>query len=152
MGTQDQKIRKKASIIACDVSAQSLAHYCPDLETWPNSWEIARGDVAIGQRIVAALTPFLLDLLHHGLTDKTLARHRDHLWMLGGEVIGRRHDDADLCKRPVEDVLFDLIEEEGGPLIWPNITESKQKAFDATCRKLYRFHTQGKPETGQNYP
>ena len=148
MGTQDQKRRKKAAIIACEVAAQSLAHYCPDLETWPNSWEIERGDVAIGQRIVEVLKPFLLDLLRHGLTDKTLARHRDHLWMLGGEVIARRHDDAKLCKRPVEDVLFDLIEEEGGPLIWPNITESKQNAFDATCRKLYRFHAQGKPETG----
>jgi hypothetical protein len=147
MGTQDQKSRKKAAIIACDAAAQSLAHYCPDLKTWPNSWQIEPGDVAIGQRVVTALTPFLLDLLHHGLAGKTLARHRDHLWMLGGEVIGRRHDDADLCKRPVEDVLFDLIEEEGGPLIWPNITESKQKAFDATCRKLYRFHVQGKPKT-----
>lgn len=152
MGTQDQKRRKKVSIIACDLAAQSLAQYCPDLENWPNSWKIEQGDVVIGQRIVAALTPFLLDLLRHRLTDKTLARHRDHLWMLGGEVIGRRHDDVDLCKRPVEDVLFDLIEEEGGPLIWPNITESKQKAFDATCRKLYRFHTQRKPETGQNRP
>jgi hypothetical protein len=36
-------------------------------------------------------------------------------------------------------LLFNFIEEEGGPLIWPRISESGQNSFDATCRKLYRF-------------
>ena len=58
--------------------------------------------------------------------------------MLGGEMIRRRQNDPDLTKQPTRDLLFNLIEE-GGPLIWPSITESAQNAFDATCRKLYRF-------------
>jgi hypothetical protein len=66
-------------------------------------------------------------------------RHRDHLWMLGGEIIRRRHEDADLATQPLKGLLFNLIEEEGGPLIWPRITETSQKSFDTTCRKLYRF-------------
>jgi len=100
--------------------------------------------VAVGQDIVTHLKPFLLDLLRQSLTDKTRARHRDHLWMLGGEIIRRRHDDPDLTKQPVNELLLYLIEEEGGPLIWPRITESHQNSFDATCRKLYRFLQQGK--------
>ena len=67
------------------------------------------------------------------------------VWLLGGEIIRRRHDDR--AKRPIEDLLFDLLEDEGGPLIWPRITESEQNAFDATCRKLYRFLNQAKPRS-----
>ena len=61
------------------------------------------------------------------------------MWMLGGEIIRRRHEDAELYKQSVKVLLFNLIEEDGGSLIWPRISESQQNAFDATCRKLYRF-------------
>lgn len=128
----------KSYIIPADAAA-ALDRFCPDLAEWPRSWRGEDSDVIIGQNIVELLKPFLVDLLRQGLADKTLARHRDHAWLLGGEIIRRRHDDPALCKQPVETLLFNLIEEEGGPLIWPRITESEQKSFDATCRKLYRF-------------
>ena len=44
-----------------------------------------------------------------------------------------------LCKLPAEKLIFDLLEENGGPLIWPRITEQEQDNFDASCRKLYRL-------------
>jgi hypothetical protein len=100
--------------------------------------------VAIGHSIVASIRPFLLDLLQHGLADKTRARHRDHLQMLGGEIIRRCQDDPYLAKQTARDLLLSHIEEDGGPLIWPRITESAQNSFDATCRKLYRFLNQEK--------
>lgn len=122
----------------------ALDKLCPDLANWPELWKVEHSDVAIGQRIVDSIHPFLIDLLQHGLADKTLARHRDHLQMLGGEIIRRRHDNPDLAKQPVRDLLLNLIEEDAGPLIWPRITESAQNAFDATCRKLYQFLNQQK--------
>lgn len=112
---------------------------CTDLANWPNLWAIEPSDLAIGQRIVESIQPFLIDLLQQELADKTLTRHRDHLQMLGGEIIRRRQNDPDLAKQSARDLLLNLIEEDGGPLIWPSITESAQNAFDATCRKLYRF-------------
>lgn len=66
-------------------------------------------------------------------------RHRDHLWMLGGEVIRRRQEDPQLHRLPVKKAPLTLLEEDGEPLIWPRITEQKQDAFDAFCRTLYRF-------------
>ncbi len=63
--------------------------------------------------------------------------------MLGGEIIRRRYQDPDLARQPVKELLATLLEEDGGPLIWPRISESEQKSFDATRRKLYRF-LQGK--------
>lgn len=117
----------------------TLDKLCTDLASWPDLWAIEPSDIAIGQRIVESIQPFLIDLLQQGLADKTLTRHRDHLQILGGEIIRRRQNDPDLAQQPTRDLLFNLIEEEGGPLIWPSITESAQNAFDATCRKLYRF-------------
>lgn len=115
-----------------------------DLASWPALWAIEHSDVAIGQCVVESIQPFLIDLLQQGLADKTLARHRDHLQMLGGEIIRRRQDNPELAKQSAPELLFNLVDEEGGPLIWPGITESAQNAFDATCRKLYRFLDQQK--------
>ncbi len=111
----------------------------PYLSQWPELWKVEDSDVEFGRRLTESLEPFLLVLIQQGLVDKTFARHRDHIEMLGGEIIRRRYDDPDLAKQPIDELLSNLIEEEGGPLIWPRITETAQRAFDATCRKLYRF-------------
>ena len=119
--------------------AQRLRQACPDLDVWPRSWHVEPADIAIGQQIVAVFTPFLLHLLDQGLAKATVHRHRDKLWALGGELIRRRYDDDELAGQDVTDAIAQLIEGDGGPLIWPRITESEQDALDATCRKLNRF-------------
>jgi hypothetical protein len=119
--------------------AQRLRRACPDLYDWPRSWHVEPADIAIGQQIVAVLTPFLLHLLDQGLAKATVRRHRDNLWSLGGELIRWRYDDEDLARKDVKDAIGQLIEGDGGPLMWPRITESEQDSLDATCRKLNRF-------------
>lgn len=140
MSSKNQTVGKRP-IIADEASAQALAQYCPDLENWARSWCCEQSDLVQGQRIVKFLKPFLLHLLNQRLSAKTLRKHRDHLWMLGGEVIRRRQENSTLRRVAVERATFALLEEDGGPLIWPRISESEQDAFDATCRKLYRFFT-----------
>jgi len=93
----------------------------------------------VGQQIVQVLTPFLLHLLDQGLAKATVRRHRDNLWSLGGELIRCRYDDDELARHDVKDAIRQLIERDGGPLMWPRITESEQDSLDATCRKLNRF-------------
>ena len=119
--------------------AAALAEYCPDLEQWPQRWHFDDSDIPAGQAIVEFFKPFLLHLLGEGLSPKTLRRHRDQLWLLGGELIRGCYDDAKLKKMSVDKAIAELIEEEGGPLIFPRITEAEQHSFDATCRKLYKF-------------
>ncbi len=70
---------------------------------------------------------------------KTLTRHRDHLWMLGGDIIRRCQEDRKLRRQPIAHVVLQLIDDEGGPLLWPSLTAEEQVAFDAICRKLYKF-------------
>jgi len=59
-------------------------------------------------------------MLDKDFATKTLRRHRDYLWLLGGELIGRGHDADKLKKMPVDEAIAETIEEEGGPLIWPS--------------------------------
>ena len=85
--------------------------------------------------------PFLREMLARTLSRKTLRQHRDNIWVLGGEVIRRVQMDNDLRRRPVEQVVLDLIGDDGGPLLSHDQSEAEQCSFDATCRKLFRFLT-----------
>ena len=140
MNEKNQKVDKVEIVADKDVT-YAILDYCPDIEDWPKRWSYEESDLASGRRIVEFFKPFLLHLLAKKLAVSTLRRHRDHLWMLGGEVIRRRQEDSQLRHLPVEKVTFALLEEDGGPLIWPRITEQEQDTFDASCRKLYQFLT-----------
>ena len=142
MGSKNPKIRQGSAMT--DVPAMTLVQYCPDLQAWPERWMFDETDMATGQDIVEFFKPFLLTLLGGSLSIKTLHRHRDHLWLLGGELIRKRYDDPKLKRMSADQAVTLLIEEDGGPLIWPRITETEQNSFDATCRKLYKYLNSGK--------
>ena len=125
-------------LIITDPTAQ-LDQYCPDLSNWPENWRFDDPDIPPGERIVQYVKPFLLHLLEQKLATKTLHKHRDNIWLLGGEVIRERYEDERLRKLLVEQVIIKMIHEDGGPLIYPRISELQQESFDATCRKFYRF-------------
>jgi len=137
MVSKSKKVHQASSMRSAQDKA--LAEYCPDLVDWPQRWKYDEQDIVPGQCIVEFLTPFLLHLLGENLSTKTLHRHRNYLWLLGGELIRRRYDDDKLMKMPVGNAIADLIDDDGGPLIWPRITESEQNSFDATCRKFYKY-------------
>ena len=136
---QSNPARSNGSAIAPQPDDQLLADLCPDLGEWPQRWCFEDQDVAFGRDLLESLTPFLRHLLCSGLSRKTLARHRDHLRMLGSELVRRLHDEPRLRKQSPATVLRHYLDDEGGPLIYPSITEAQQRAFDATCRKLNRF-------------
>ena len=126
---------------AQQVAADPLLSYCPDLDKWPGSWAYEPRDIPYGLRMVECFKPFLRELLALSLSRKTLRQHRDNIWVLGGEVICRVQMDSGLRRRPVEQVVLDLIGDDGGPLLSHGQSEAEQRSFDATCRKLFRFLT-----------
>ena len=130
---------KSPDATASGAAFASLAHYCPDLGEWPQRWHAEVRDLAPGQQIVAALEPFLLHLLTTGLSRKTLRMHRDNLWLLGGEIIRRLHDEPALRRCSATTLLNRFVEPDGGPLIYPSISETQQNSFDTTCRKFHAF-------------
>jgi hypothetical protein len=120
-------------------SGDALAAYCPDLEQWPKSWMYEARDVAPGEQMVECFKPFLRHLLSSNLSAKTLRKHRDNLWQLGGAIISDLHNSPRLRKRPIAQVVFAALSDEGGPLISHGASEQQQRSFDATCRKFHHF-------------
>jgi hypothetical protein len=122
-----------------DVSA-----YCRDLDRWPRSWMGLEKDLPPGERLLACLRPFIEYLASSALSPKTIRRHVDNLWLLGGEIIRDLHYDPSQRKKAADRLLRNAIHEDGGPLVH-NGSEEEQRSFDATCRKLHRFLTQSQP-------
>ena len=117
-----------------------LEHYCRDLNGWPRSWMGLEKDLPPGEELVALFRPFLQYLAASDLSPKTIQRHIDNMWALGGEFIRDLNDNPALRKRPVDRVLSDLIEY-GVPLLYHG-GEDQQRSFDSTCRKFRRFLTE----------
>ena len=120
-------------------SALDVSAYVPDLDEWPDSWMIDQPDRAMGKAIVTVLTPFIEHLLNQGLTKRTVKRHVDNLWALGGEIITEINWDESLRKQSAKILMSNAIDEEGGPLLPNPLDPDDQKHFDSTCRKLYKF-------------
>jgi hypothetical protein len=124
-----------------------LQSYCPDLDQWPGSWAYEPRDIPPGLQMVECFKPFLRELLALSISRKTLRRHRDNIWVFGGEIIRQLQMDSVLRMRPILMVVIDSIGDDGGPLLSHGQSETEQRSFDATCRKLFRFLTA--PEIGR---
>jgi hypothetical protein len=125
---------------ATPASFSLLERYCRGLDTWPRAWMGWEKDLPAGEELVTYFRPFLEDLVTSDLSPKTIQRHVDNLWALGGEIIRNLNEDQSLRRKSIQQILDDRIDEEGGPLVYALESEEPlQRAFDSTCRKLYRF-------------
>jgi hypothetical protein len=128
---------------ATPVSSSLLERYCRGLDTWPRSWMGWEKDLPAGEQLVACFRPFLEELVASDLSPKTIQKHVDNLWALGGEIIRDLNETPSLRGKNIQQLLDDRIDDEGGPLVYALESEEPlQRAFDSTCRKLYRFLSQ----------
>jgi hypothetical protein len=136
----------KAKTIRVNRAAKSApssdaSAYCRDLDNWPHSWMGLEKDLPPGEQLLACFRPFIEDLASSSLSPKTIRKHVDNLWILGGEIIRDLNQDPSLRKVAADHLLSDVIHADGGPLIH-NGSEEAQRSFDSTCRKLHRFLSQ----------
>jgi hypothetical protein len=125
---------------ASPVSVAELERYCRGLNDWPRSWMGWEKDVLPGAKLVAYFQPFLEYLVTCvELSPRTIQKHVDNLWVLGGEIIRDLNENPSLRKKNIEQILFDAIDDDGGPLIYGVSSEQQQRSFDSTCRKFHRF-------------
>ena len=99
-------------------------------------------DLPPGEKLVACFRPFLEHLISSELSPKTIQKHVDNLWALGGEIIRDLNENPSLRRKNIEQILSDAIDEEGGPLLSGMASEEQQRSFDSTCRKLSQFLTE----------
>jgi len=96
-------------------------------------------DLPPGEKLVACFRPFIEHLASSSLSRKTIRKHIDNLWILGGEIIRDLNETPSLRKKNVEHILSEVIDDECGPLIHNCGSEEQQRSFDSTCRKFRRF-------------
>jgi hypothetical protein len=94
-------------------------------------------DLPPGEQLLSLFRPFLEHLAASNLTPKTIQKHVDNMWALGGEFIRDLHSDTALRKKPVQQILLQMIQYDG-PLLYHG-GEDQQRSFDSTCRKFRRF-------------
>ena len=100
-------------------------------------------DLPPGEKLVACFRPFLEALVASDLSPKTIQKHVDNLWALGGEIIRDLYQDPSLRRKNIEQILADRIDNEGGPLVYAMESEEDQKrSFDSTCKRFHRFLSQ----------
>src|SRR5688572_23149554 len=122
------------------VPSRLLERYCRGLEGWPRSWMGEEKDIPPGEKLVACFRPFLQALAASNLSPKTIQKHVDNLWALGGEIIRNLNETPSLRRKSIEEILDDRIDDEGGPLVYAlESEEQQQRSLDSTCRKLYLF-------------
>ena len=61
-----------------------LEHYCRDLNGWPGSWMGLEKDLPPGEQLLNLVRPFLESLAASDLSPKTIQKHVDNMWVLGG--------------------------------------------------------------------
>ena len=134
----------KANRAAPSSLSSNASAYCRDLDHWPRSWMGQERDLPPGEELVACFRPFLEHLASSTLAPKTIRRHVDNLWLLGGEIIRDLNYDPSLRKVAAQQLLRNGVGVDGGPLIY-NGSEEAQYSLDSTCRKLHRFLSQPQP-------
>jgi hypothetical protein len=122
-----------------DTSSAAFEEEFLDIDPWPQAWRVETQDLAPGKLLVDIFKVFLVHQLSLGRARKTLRLHRDHLFTLGGQIIRILHEKPLLRRRGIVRVLGEAIDDDGGPIIYPPLTESEQRSFDSTCRLLHRF-------------
>jgi hypothetical protein len=119
--------------------------YLSDFNDWPSKWAEGDDDLKIGEGMLDSFAVFIKSLIASGLAKQTIKNHMSNLDLLGNEIIRRLNDgDAAYRKLATNVLILKYIDDETGPLLpfWdPNhrIELAHHMAFDATCRKLYKF-------------
>ena len=98
-------------------------------------------DLPPGEQLVACLRAFIKHLASSSLSPKSIRRHVNNLWLLGGEIIRELNYTPSRRKVAAQRLLRDVVGPDGGPLIH-NGSEEEQRSLDSTCRKLHRFLSQ----------
>ena len=118
---------------------RSLEHYCRDLSGWPVHGWGWKTDLTLGEQLLTLFRPFLEHLAASDLSQKTIQKHFDNMWALGGEFIRDLHSDPSLRKKPVEQILLQD----------DRATAARSSITGRRSAKILRFHLPEVPAVPQ---
>ena len=117
-----------------------ITDYCKDINNWADSWEREEKDIDVGERILNyVFIPFFEFLIEKQLSKKTIKKHMDNIWLLGGELINSVNMDEELRNINELELVLKFIDSDGGLESMHNETEEETRSFDSSCKKLYKY-------------
>jgi hypothetical protein len=108
------------------------------MDDWPKSWAGTADDIPIGEGLVALMRPFIIQLHTLHLSAKTIRRHLDNLWVIGGEIIREVNHQPKLSKKTPQNLLCEAVAD-GEASYVRDASESEQRSLDTTARKLQSY-------------
>src|SRR5215468_10879608 len=94
---------------AAQAPSASLQRYCRDLNDWPRSWMGLEKDLPPGEKLVECFRPFLEHLATSELSPKTIRKHVDNIWRLGGEIIRDLNEAPRLRRVDIRRLIKDRV-------------------------------------------
>lgn len=119
--------------------AESFRAWVPDFDRWPKSWMSVEKDLAYGRKLLPWFAGFLQALYAEGLSRKTFAQYRGHLWLLGGSIISRVSLYEEYQADPL-DTLRESVADNGIlPDHYDQMIQAELKAFERMCRRFEKY-------------
>jgi hypothetical protein len=108
------------------------------MDAWPKSWAGTADDIPIGEGLVTLMKPFIIQLHTLDLSARTIRRHLDNLWVIGGEIIREVNYQPKLGKKSPQSLLCDAVFDGDAPYVY-DASESEQRSLNTTARKLHNY-------------
>jgi len=124
---------------------ECLKLWCNDIDKWPQSWAGVDEDIIVGQKIVVEFKAYLKSLIDKGRTKKTVKKHADYLWALGGEIIRDTSENGIDPNLNNIEILLIYVNAIDGPYWRHAYNEKDHQQFDSICRQLYKYILNNNP-------
>jgi len=119
--------------------ADSFRAWTPNFDSWPKSWMGVEEDLAYGKKLMPWFGDFLQALYVEGLSRKTFAQYRDHLWSLGGTIIRDVSLYEEYQDDPLEKLRESVVDDGILPDHYDQMTQAELKAFERMCRRFEKY-------------
>lgn len=119
--------------------SDSFRAWAPDFDGWPKSWMGVAEDLAYGKQLMPWFAGFLQALCDEGLSRKTFAQYRDHLWLLGGTIIRKVSLYEEYQNDPLGKLRESVADEGILPDHYDQMTRAELKAFERMCRRFEKY-------------
>lgn len=118
---------------------ESFRVWAPDFDSWPKRWMGVAEDLAYGQKLLPWFAGFLQALYDEGVSRKTFAQCRDHLWSLGGTIIREVSLYDEYQTDPLEKLCASVADDGILPDRYDQMSQAELKAFERMCRKVEKY-------------
>ena len=136
---KNRKILPESNLKSLKDFATKLTIICKDIDEWPDSWAGDKNDFLTGIKILSEFKNFLVNLIEKGRSTRTIKRHANYIWALGGEIIRNTNEHGVGYKLSGSQIILKYIHPDGGPYWRYATSDADHQQYDSACSRLHKF-------------